>query len=513
MRRSAIGQMTVIVAAGSIFAALAVAMAIMMAYNKPIFAVLGALTAAGGVLALSSNVAALCLLVAVACVDGILKGMFPGLLAIAVKDILIGLMTVRWLWEGLNGAPRPSLSQPIALPVFLFAVYCVAQMFNSETGSVLVALAGLRSWVGALPLFFVIYDTFATERAARAAGWFAVCVVSLTSIYGAVQQRIGFGHLYALSSGFDFYRKFGEGGTLRAASTFVAPGVFGLTANLAILLAVGLGLSARNKATGLLVGSLGAIVCFVGVASSGSRAPLAGAVFGLAVFAVLSRRPQMLLVLVILALLAAWQSENYFQELLANRWNQEKLGPDALANRALSPFLSGWDAMVANPLGTGVASGVGLGRAGSFVGEESLMVTSSAASFIENELGRAMKELGFPGAFLFLWLLWRALTGAFRGWRLATGDARWMAGGALATVAAAVPALAVGQALYIGAPAVLFWFACAIACRSPQYAEQAEQAWRDRSEVDSRTAEEMAEWEKLQRRAGLAGTGAGLRRA
>ena len=166
MRRSAVDQASVLVVAAAVAAALATAMALMMAYNKPFYAVAGAVSAIGIVLAMSSNVAALCLLITTACLDGLIKGLFPGMLSILAKDILIGWMVLRWMWEGLTGAPRLSLAHPMALPSFLFVMYCTAQMFNSETGSYLVALAGLRGWIGSLVVFFVAYDALVTSRLA-----------------------------------------------------------------------------------------------------------------------------------------------------------------------------------------------------------------------------------------------------------------------------------------------------------------------------------------------------------
>jgi len=223
MKRNPIEQSMVLMIGGAVAASLAVGIGLTMTGCRPVFAVLGAVAALGGFAALASNEAALCLLVIVGASEGIIKGLFPGMLTLLLKDIIIGVALLRWAWEGLNGLPRPSLNSPVVLPVFLFAVLCAGQMFNTETGSFLVALAGFRSWVASIAIFFIAYDTLDRSAAARRVGWWVVLVGVATSIYGIVQHQIGFDHLYALSSGFDFYRKFGSGETVRAASTYVAP--------------------------------------------------------------------------------------------------------------------------------------------------------------------------------------------------------------------------------------------------------------------------------------------------
>ncbi len=99
--------------------------------------------------ALGSLEVAMIGLLAIAYVDGFLKG------------LIVSTITVFWL--GLTRQRWEALRLPVILPAFLFIIYCVAQMFNTETASLLVALAGLRSWVIWIPVLIVAYEYMTTQ--------------------------------------------------------------------------------------------------------------------------------------------------------------------------------------------------------------------------------------------------------------------------------------------------------------------------------------------------------------
>ena len=147
----------------------------------------------------------------------------------------------------------------------------------------------------------------------------------------------------------------------------------------------------------------------------------------------------------------------------------------------------------------GGGSGVGVGRVFSQeIIDRPVHITRTAGGFVENEVGRAMKELGLPGTILFLWLLWRAILGPLRGWRGSTGRNRWLASALFAGLLGQFPGFAIGQVLYLGTPSVFFWLSCALCSRMPEYSEQE----AEDTELDQRSPEEIAAWEQLAAKTG-----------
>lgn len=495
MRRSSAASAIVLLMVGGLTVAMAAAMALMMAYNQPMLAVLGAI---GSLLAFAICISAeanLVVYLIVGCTDGLLKGWLPGWGSIVLKDVVLALAFLRWFWYGIVGVPRGSLHHPVAFPMVVFSLYCCAQMFNSETASWLLALAGVRTWIGGLPLFFILYDTLETRRQANRLLTAALVMSVVTSVYGVIQHRIGFGHLFALSPGFSFYSKFGEGETLRAASSYVGPGAFGGAMAIIILLALGLAFSLRAGSPMQLVYLLAAGICAVGMGASGSRGPLLEVSIGVAILILLTRRVAIILGLALLVAVVAWQINLHSGALVGQRWGSARMSTEVVTSRSMSPLVAGWLSMVEYPLGTGVASGVGTGR----VGAEGLMAqpiyaSATAAGFVENEYGRAMKELGIPGFLLFVWLLWRACSSAYRGYKDTNGPPRALEAALVGSLVATCAGLGIGAALYPGTGAFYFWMACAVASRYPGYLEQER---LEQEQAYERTPEQAADWNEL----------------
>jgi hypothetical protein len=175
---------------------------------------------------------------------------------------------------------------------------------------------------------------------------------------------------------------------------------------------------------------------------------------------------------------------------MSARYSQSRLNIPAIVDRAIEPLGTGFAMLSKYPLGTGVASGAGAGRAYGMI-EEEMSVKGETAVMIENEFGRAMKELGLPGFGLFIWLLWRAMTSAATG--LSGGNRRdgLLAAGLVAGAINLSIQLMVGSALYLAPAGTYFWLSCALASRMPSYAEQ------ERIELEGRDEEQIKAWDEL----------------
>jgi hypothetical protein len=96
-------------------------------------------------------------------------------------------------------------------------------------------------------------------------------------------------------------------------------------------------------------------------------------------------------------------------------------------------------------------------------------ISAEAAGIVENEYGRAMRELGLPGATLFVVLLGVALQGTVAACRRCqTARYRLPAAACVGVVVSILVQLAAGSALYVAPGGLLFWLAYALALRLPQ---------------------------------------------
>jgi len=466
MRRRRLPFTVLVVIAGVLGAGIAflVAGPMLAGHTKELLFVIAG--GVGLVAALSSLEVAMIGLVTISYVDGFLKGLIVSPITVFAKDIVLAAGLIRWFWLGLTRQRWEALRLPVILPAFLFIIYCVAQMFNTETASPLVALAGLRSWIVWIPVLVIAYD-YMTTRAHIERMLVTIVLLSLvTGIYAIVQYNIGFEHLYALSPGFSFYNRFTWGSGVRAVATFVAPGALGDAMSLSAIFCIGAVLYTRGKIwlKPLLIGT--AAICLVALATSGSRAPLLGLMVGGLGLLFLLRQPRFIFTAVVIGILAVAVMDNYAGGAFEARYNPRMLSYQVVVNRVTGPLLGGIKSALETPLGVGVATGTGVGRGRLVVGQEAMVVKQTAGGMVENEYGRALRELGFPGLALFLWLLYAAVKMTVSSFmRVRTVESRSLIAACLAVMLSGLARLAVGSALYMVPSGPMFWLASAIAVR------------------------------------------------
>lgn len=475
---------------GGFAASIAVGLATMIMTNQPLLAAAAAVATLGTLAAIASTEAALYAVIAIACMDGLIKGVYPGMLSVVLKDIYLMIAVLHWIWDGMNGIGRSSLQTRVAVPAVIFILYCVAQMFNSENLSGLLAIAGLRCWVIWIPVFFITYDVFATRRQFERFLMFIAVISGVTGVYIIVQNQIGYDHLLAINDSFGFYVRFGQGALLRAPGSYVHPGVAGASMSFAATVCIAVALASRSFSLVQILLLAAGPVCIAAMAATGSRAPLVGAVIGVLLFLFLARRPQLLVGLLVMAIIGLWQADVYVGRLMSERYSQSRLNIPGIIDRAVGPLEKGFTMLSRYPLGTGVASGAGAGRAWGLI-EDEMYVKGETAVMIENEFGRAMKELGLPGLFMFVWLLWRAMGAGFSGWSGASPRDAILAAGLMAGAVNLSVQLMVGSALYLAPAGTYFWVACALAARIPTFAEQ------ERASLEQREDEQIRAWDDL----------------
>ena len=91
--------------------------------------------------------AGLCALIAASAVDGILKGVRAGWLTLLFKDIVLWMCLMRWLYDWASGRPREAVRTRIFAIMVVFAIWVIAELANETTISILVGLAGVRTWI------------------------------------------------------------------------------------------------------------------------------------------------------------------------------------------------------------------------------------------------------------------------------------------------------------------------------------------------------------------------------
>ncbi len=472
MRRSKLSQAMVILVGGGL--ALGVALGLSLLCTQGQFVKAGLLVAGAAVTiaAFCSLEVALIALLAVCFFDGFAKSLVPGPVSVLAKDFLMIIGLLRWTWLGVTSQRWDALRVPLILPAFLFIVYCAAEMFNTETLNFLVALAGFRAWVIWIAVFVISYEYLTTRQQVERL-LIAIMLIALASgIYGIVQYNIGFGHLHRLSPDFGFYTRFRWGEGVRATSTLVNPGAFGQAMSLSAIWCIGAVIFVRRKWWLQSLFILTAAVCLVGMSTSGARAPLLGLVVGGVSLLVLVRRPQFIVAATIVGIMAIVVLNHFAGGAFEARYNPRMVNYLIVTQRAVGPFLAALRQAAGQPLGVGVATGTGVGRGASLI-QEPLWVKSTAGGMVESEYGRALRELGFPGAILFVWLLYRAAKGTVSAYlRCRTLAARSLTAACLGIAVSTMASLAVGSALYLVPSGPFFWLACALAMRIPQIESQ-----------------------------------------
>ncbi|HEY3398604.1 MAG TPA: O-antigen ligase family protein [Armatimonadota bacterium] len=409
--------------------------------------------------------------------DGFIKAADPSRVSLFAKDVFLAIALLRWGYQNLRRRRWPSFALPFTVPMVLFVAYCGAEMFNTTTADPRVALAGVRTWIIWLPCAFLFYDYVVSRAQLQRLLVLVVGLGLLTGIYGIVQFRVGYGHLQGLGAGFAYYTThFNVLGTdtVRAVSTFVSPGTFGAAMGSVVMLGTGAAAYLQRVPLKIFSGVTAAIA-LVGLGASASRAPLIGLVAGGFVLLVVARKPRLLALVIGIGFVFVVLVGSFAGGAFARRYNRELINSDTITSRFAIPLQHVWVSMLDEPLGVGVATGMGIGRSDADrtayapAASSELQASDEASGMVENEYARALRELGIPGALLFIWLIFKALQTFVRSYRrVRTTDYRILVGACLGLAVSIVLQLAVGSVLYLVPSGILFWGMAALCWKLPE---------------------------------------------
>lgn len=496
-RPAAAGMATVVFAAIGIFAAAGL---LSLTFSQGVVMSLGfGLFVALVLWAMSSTGVAFYALLASALLEALYKGLVPSMLTMLIKDVFLLILIMRLVMVAQRTRDYSWLKQSFSTPALLLFIYCTALMFTPNTNSLLLALAGLRVWMLWMPVFFPVYYYF-RSRATVMKFLTVVLAINLpVSIYGIIQGNIGYEHtkvipgFYAVTKWYqsDVHEPAGDeqelGGSeaidrefnpimsVRACAIHISPGTFGSMSCILVLLSMGMAICVTRPSARFwcIVSALAAIG---GMLASGSRAPVFGLAGGLIALILLSpRRAGMIAAVLLVGMLGIFVLKDVTGA-GAERL-QKRLSVSDAIERTMYPFRIGFESALERPFGTGIATGVGVGRV--FYGSK--LKSAEDYRWVENEFGRALIELGIIGTFFWVLMLCRVMMQSFRAARyvLPTG---W--GGLSAAIVAAMVSiviqLGVGSALYNAHPGLYFWiFAAAIVRLGEFAAKEQRQAGQD----------------------------------
>jgi O-antigen ligase len=402
------------------------------------------------ILALTHSELGLYVLVFAGATDGFVKNLHASYATMLIKDYFVALCLLRWAGPvALHRVPRSLRSPPVPW-IAIFMLYTLTSIFNQNTPDVLTALAGLRTWIVWIPVYFIAFDVLRDRPRTRNFLAFHVWVLVGVAAFAIWQARVGTKSMADWGSGFAYLAGrqgylTGSGGEQRVYGTTVSAGALGGAMVIAVMLALPLLIGTRSIWGKLLYG-LGIAVCLAAMFFSGTRAAVVGLVFSLAVFLFFTRRVRLLLPLALVTVIAltyvAAQTEGRLYERL------QSIDSSYMLARASAPLQRAWNLVLEHPFGVGTASGVGVGRMGVDVLHREL---ESTGVYVESDLGRALAELGLPGAFLFLAML---LMVSRDGWRAVVSctDPEWRAvlASLLALIFSLFISMLVGAAYYGG---------------------------------------------------------------
>lgn len=416
-----------------------------------------------GIIALMSSVGGLAMLIMVASIDGISKGVLPGWFTLLFKDVILWLCIFRWAANRMKGIPSEAARLPTTLVLVVFVLCVLVEAANVTTRSPLVAAAGVRSWLGWIPVFVLAYDDVKDRKQILVLFVTMVFGAAVAGLYGAIQQQIGYEHLLRISTNFRYTERLGimGGNVYRAMGTLPHPGMFGHYMATMMPMALALALAPMLNARTRLWCLVSVAMITAGAVASGGRLAAATLMTASLVVILVARQTKMVFVggavLVLLGLVVYQISSPESVGRMSTVFQGE-----STLDRMLTPLSRGWQSAVQNPLGQGVATGFAMGRAAALFGAGTLEIDRSAGGMVEGEFGRAFRELGFPGGFLLIYLVAHMLIKGFVALsRVQPREWRYVSAGLYGVMVSGVLGFMVGPALYLMPVAALLWLAYA----------------------------------------------------
>jgi O-antigen ligase len=421
--------------------------------------ILGIMVIAGFVGSMMSLEFSIYALLVLGLIEGIYKTISPSFFTLIIKDIQLMFIVVRFLYISLRDRNFSWFSQSISAPFVLFAAYATAMMAAPSTHSLRLALAGFRSWILWIPIYYPAYVCF-RDRETQLRLMKFVCYASVPiAAYGIYQSIMGYDHLAAVPELADAVKWY----VGRATSILNSPPLFANFCAIATFLSLGFVMYYKRPPQRLLFFGI-AVLAVGGMMSSGTRGAFLGALVGLVVFVMLLRRKALMMIILGIAVLI---SLKWLIPTVAETGTErivENVSVEIVADRLRVPFQRSWEELNKRPLGYGLATGSGSGRIFDELRVRSL--EHGQLSFIENEIGRVLAEMGIPGFVFWVWMLYVLMRTAIRTARNAPKDEdHYIFCAMVAPMVSMMTQLVIGGALYDAASGIYFWIFAAILTR------------------------------------------------
>lgn len=378
-------------------------------------------------------------------------------------------------------------ASPLSLPIVLLAAMCVLELGNPEAPFIR-SVIGLRSWLLYPALYFVGLYSFRSTVQLRRLYALLLALGLVTAAYGIYQWKVGPQAFATWSEQYGRYAQVMwslEGGRIfRAFSTFVLPNVFGQNMALVMVISFGIAASKRVNLRWRVLVAMVFGVMGVGIAASGTRAPVVHLILAGAAGVVLlgSRGARLRLTLTVALLTTAGIGLAVFLigPLVGPRF-ATIFDPESFFWKWFDPFRGGLKIAMHHPLGMGMGYTAGVPQLIANPVLRELPTTS-----IDSGYGAAAAELGFVGLLLFVYLAAKVALEGFRSWaRLRPGDLKDLLVGPvlLACTYPIVSVIVLPQAILPGA--IYFWLLMGILMKAPSLQEAVGEDQLLRSSVHS----------------------------
>ena len=430
--------------------------------------------AIGTVFALTNSEVGLYIVTLLLGIDGFIKNLHASYVTMVLKDYFVVLCLLRWAGPIAQGYNPPSLRSKPSPWIIAFLLYAFTQLFNQYSPGPLASLAGLRTWILWLPLYYIGYEVLRDR--VRVQNWmsFTAWVLLGVAAFAIYQGSAGLGAMAEMGEGFGVLAQrsgYGTeaGGQERIYGTTVSAGTLGGLMAHGILMVLGLFCVSRAFWPKVMYSGMG-VAYTVALFLSGSRLPVVTLSSALAPFILMTRRYRLLLVFgavaaMGLAYVGSKTEGRLYQRLQTLSWSYA-------FNRTAFPMRRAWKLASEHPFGVGTGTGRGIGRMATsrYFGGVMQQRIRTTGVFIENEYGQAMAAFGFPGAFLFVAMLVATTWNAWRSVRASPDtETRDLRAALFANLILIIVGLSVGSALYGAGP--LFWLPAAVLVRALSHPE------------------------------------------
>jgi hypothetical protein len=347
---------------------------------------------------------------------GYIKMALGSWVAYLLVDFLIASAITFWFLECLKNRLPIFPRTPLTRPIVLLIVYCLFELLNPMS-PLLRSLAGLRSWVFYILLYFAGFYSFKSIRQMRLIYSILIILGVITAIYGIWQWYNP--ELIAGSGG--YFAEYAEsmrwtgaqGFILRPWSTFVMPGTFGSNMALVILIALSMLITQGTR----LIFKILLIFCiglmWAGLLVSGSRSPFVDLILGITVILFLMGRANIsisiiIIIITIISVIGALYFLGFF---ILERFTTIFSFQEFVLKWA-GPLQRGLRIAFKNPLG------VGMGYTSGIPGFTSISVFKDLpTTSIDSGLGVAAAELGIPGFVIFVYFIFKIAIESLKTWK------------------------------------------------------------------------------------------------